>query len=83
MGRRNSIPDDISTAGKLYLERLKFVDYDYDAGGAYWGGGAEGNIYRASGETVTEQVEIFVSANDRAQAKEKVREIFSGAIFYR
>ena len=83
MGRRNSIPDDINTAGKLYLERLKWVDGDYDKGGAYWGQNGCNHVYRASGESETEQVEIFVRAITRNEAKELVKEHFPQAKFFR
>jgi len=76
MGRPNSIPDDIHTAGKLYLGRLKWIDWDYDKGGAYWGRVNGDYIYRATGETETEQVEIFVRAKSRDDAKEQVKDIF-------
>ena len=83
MGRRNAIPDDIQTAGKLYLEKLEWVDGDYDQGGAYWGGGMGDNIFRATGESATEQIEIFVRAKSRKQAKSEVRSIFPEAKFFR
>jgi len=83
MGRSNAIPDDIETAGKLYLEKLKWVDWDYDRGGAYWGQTEGDNIYRASGESTTEQIEIFVRASNRDQAKDLVREKCKDAKFYR
>jgi hypothetical protein len=31
---------DATFAGTVKLARLPFVDYDYDQGGAYWGGGS-------------------------------------------
>jgi len=37
MGRRNLLPDDPSSPIALLLERLEWVDGDYDSGGAYWG----------------------------------------------
>jgi len=83
MGRRNIIPDDIETAGKLYLNRLEWVDGDYDKGGAYWGGGMGDSIYRASGETATETVEVFVRAVTREDAKAEVTELIKSAKFYR
>jgi hypothetical protein len=81
MGRSDFIPDDIETAGKLYLEKLRWVDGAYDQGGAYWGMGDP--IYRASGETATECLEIFVRAKDREDAKKQIKEIFEGATFHK
>lgn len=37
MGRRNELPDDVSAPIKLQMERLRWIDGDYDHGGAYWG----------------------------------------------
>ena len=37
MGRSYDKLDDF--AGKAHLQRVPFVDGDYDQGGAYWGGG--------------------------------------------
>lgn len=82
MGRSNSIPQDISTCKKLYLQRLKWVDGDYDEGGAYWGGMMGDYVYCAHGESETEQVRIFVRGIDRTDAKEEVRIIVPHIKFY-
>jgi hypothetical protein len=82
-GRLNSIPDDINTAGKLYLEKLKWVNGCYTPDGTYWGGGNSDYIYRASGESETEQIEIFVRGITRQQAKNRVKEKFPQAKFFR
>jgi len=50
MGRTPTIPDN-KLLGKLHLEKLEWVDGDYDKGGAYWGRSGSENIYRAYGET--------------------------------
>src|ERR1035441_2568759 len=47
MGRPNRLPSDILAPIKLRMERLKWVDGDYDAGGSYWGGGSGDFIYCA------------------------------------
>ena len=74
MGRIDRIPSDINTVGRLHLEKLRWVDGDYDEGGCYWGCGGRGqNIYWAYGETQTGQVDIFVRAVGRVNAKEEVR----------
>ena len=62
MGMRNSIPEDIETASKLNLRRLKWVDGDYIENGAYFGNGQRDYIYRATGETKEWLVEVFVRA---------------------
>ena len=73
MGRRNSIPPDLNTASYLHLNKLQWVDGDYDVGGAYWGGGQGDNVYWAYGETATEQIEVFVRATSREEAKLEVK----------
>ncbi len=36
MGRRSD-----KMSGECYLQKVPFVDGDYDPGGAYWGGGSK------------------------------------------
>jgi hypothetical protein len=83
MGRRSVVPDRTASP-KLYLERLKWVDGDYDQGGAYWGRGG-GDIYRAEGEAngVDERYDIYVRALNRDDAKAKVRVLVPTARFFR
>ena len=71
---------------KFHLQRLRFVDYCYDLGGAYWGGPAD--LYLALDQSVTdlrgnEGVREFVRAKNRAEAKSKVLEQYPNARFYR
>lgn len=64
---------------RLYLQRVRLVDGDYDPGGAYWGYGtplfcafdAEGGV------------RWFVRAGTRAAAKQSIRGNFRKATFYR
>lgn len=72
MGRRNSIPDDIIPSNKLYLEKMR-LNGDYDKGGAYWGYTPNSYIYRATGSTLTYEIEIFTRASSRQEAKENLR----------
>lgn len=74
MGCRNFIPLDIETNTKLNIRKLKWIDGDYTANGAYWGNTGKDFIYRATGETETERVEIFVRAENHKQAKEFIAE---------
>ena len=84
MGRRNVLPDDTDAPIKLHMQRLKWVDGDYDAGGAYWGNGRNGeNIYWAHGEDAENQVELFVRASSRSGAKQLIRVTLPNARFYR
>jgi len=84
MGRHNNIPN-ANEPSKLHLQKLQWVDSDYDQGGAYWGCGGRGeNIYWAWGESVGFQsIDIFVRAISRNDAKEKVRQEMPRAKFYR
>ncbi len=87
MGRSNSVPSDgdqRSAPCKLRLVRLKWIDGDYDQGGAYWGRSDTADaIYRAIGDCGDERAEVFTRAKSRAEAKANVRAILSGATFYR
>jgi len=93
-GRRNIEPEPGTLWPRLHLQRLQMEDQDYDVGGAYWGGGlcAAGSMYVAfskhSGRPRpaymrVEQVQIFVRAKTRAEAKAKVLAINKEARFYR
>ena len=67
-GRCNTLPANPAAPLKLNLVRLRLVDGDYDAGGAYWGFTAGTAIYWAYGDSA----EIFVRAADRQDAKDQV-----------
>lgn len=87
MGRPNSLPNNPNACIKLNMQKLQWIDYDYDRGGAYWGGGSGDNIYWAYGEESNtgynfNEVEIFVRAKSRNEAKEKVRELVPNAKFF-
>jgi hypothetical protein len=98
MGRRNQFPNDLKASIKLQMEQLRFVDGDYDKGGAYWGGNSNipkwikgvgysipepEYIFCAFGEDEQNQVRIFVRAKNRKDAKSLVRDILPFARFYR
>ena len=68
MGRRNRIGEPT----KLHLQRVDFIDGDYDRGGAYWGSGG-GPLYSAFSKDETTLV--FVRATNRGDAKAKVIEL--------
>lgn len=87
MGRRNiceMLPDEV---GKVFLQRVEFVDGDYDRGGAYWGGGGQ-PLFRAycAQETEPGVIDVFdhfLRAGNRNKAKEALREQFPNIRFYR
>jgi hypothetical protein len=81
MGRRNELPLDVSASLKLRLTRLKWVDGDYDQGGAYWGGGRGDWIFCAWGEDDEKQIRIFVRATNCTKAEEEVKKILPNAKF--
>ena len=84
MGRRDLIPPDPDTVRKLHLVKLRWVDGDYDEGGAYWGNSGGTAIYWAFGQSDTEKAECFVRAIGRQAAKSTVRDLhFPNASFYR
>lgn len=87
MGRSTRLPVDPSQPIKLRMERLRWVDHDYDQGGAYWGGGMGDHVYWATdtpdGSVFTEkEVDVFVRAKSRSEAKAKIREQLPAARFY-
>jgi hypothetical protein len=85
MGRPDTLPENPAAPVRLSVVRLRWVDGDYDAGGAYWGHVAGTWIYRAlgdadDGDTVAE---LYVRAVSREAAKAAIRERVPGASFYR
>ena len=87
MGRPNIIPasvrQNLGYKIKLHLERLRWVDGDYDQGGAYWGR-SNTHVYCAWGKYGPNDlfVQAFVRANSRKDAKRLVRDEISNAIFF-
>ena len=81
MGRSNwGMNDHYKRPMMMYLQRVRFVDGDYDLGGAYWGGGGE-PLFCAWAEDI--EARVFVRAEDRRAAKRKVNEHFPNAKFFR
>lgn len=77
MGRRNRIN---GIPEKLHLQRMRFVGYDYDAGGAYWGGRSD-PMYCAFSDKQTENefpIMVFVRGRDRDDAKKNALEVLPG-----
>lgn len=73
MGRGNQTQGEPE---KLHLQRMRFVDGDYDTGGAYWGGNSRAGVMYCAfspDDTVNNPpVRVFVRAKNRADAKEAV-----------
>lgn len=73
---RPTIRDNL--AARVRLFRVRFVDGDYDAGGAYWGGGG-GPLYACVGDGF----QTFTRADCRENAKQSILEEFPDLKFYR
>ena len=71
MGRKEN---KIGSPERLHLQRIRFIDGDYDTGGAYWGGGTP--LYCAfSDERKSPNdnpIMIFTRANNRTEAKKRI-----------
>lgn len=86
MGRRDWRGDP-DYSYKFYLQHLRFQDYCYDLGGAYWG--LPANLYCAwcpaheSPEGEEDAVRVFVRAGSHEEAKAKVLEEYPNARFFR
>lgn len=84
MGRLNSIPEqyrgDDANPIKLRMERLQWVDFDYDQYGAYWGHQKGTHIYCAWNDDLG--VMVFVRSANRKHAKEYVRTNIPQARFF-
>lgn len=79
MGRPDCIPADFATVKTVIVERVRAVDCDYDAGGAYWGGINTKPLYCAWGDSDTEQAEVFFRAANLRDAKRKAQAAFPAA----
>ena len=84
MGRAETLPENREATGKLQLRRLRFVDGDYDEGGAYWGNVTGWALYHAEGDLDGEEftTRVFQRAGNRAAAKEGIRERLPNVKFY-
>ncbi len=77
MGRSDTLPANPMAPIELYVQRLSWVDGDYDEGGAYWGIGAMNGkkptyIYWAQGEDAEDCIDVFVRAISLEAAKEAI-----------
>lgn len=76
MGRRSDINNLAQTGKPVHLQRVPFVDGDYDPGGAYWGGGTP--LYCAWDDEGV----AYIRAKDREDAKRQLREYHENIRFY-
>lgn len=65
----------------MYVQRVKFVNGDYDLGGAYWGSSPRDLLFCAWAED--DEARVFVRAENRNAAKLRVKEHFPNAKFFR
>ena len=80
MGRSDSYPDDRNAAIALEIERLIWVDGDYDQGGCYWGHVEGDYIWRFTGSDGENRVEVFIRARTEAEALAKLGEDLPNAV---
>lgn len=90
MGRENLVQGTYRTGIRMHMIKLRFVDYDYDAGGAYWGCGnpiywavsdkTDGNfpIKKWDGSFVPGRIQVFVRAKNREDAARQVMDCLPG-----
>ncbi len=81
MGRSTELPENTRAPHKLHLERLQWVDGDYDQGGAYWGNTGKDDIYCAWSND-DERIYIYTRAASVEQAKQNVHNILPLVTFY-
>ena len=80
MGRSDSYPDDRNAAIALEIERLIWVDGDYDQGGCYWGHVEGDYIWRFTGSDGENRVEVFIRARTETEALAKLGEDLPNAV---
>jgi hypothetical protein len=77
MGRANQTTGNPE---RLHLQRVHFVDGDYDSGGAYWGSGTPLWCAFSPDNTANEKpIRVFVRAAYRDAAKQAVLELLPGS----
>ena len=73
MGRRSQLEGHPE---RLHLQRMRFVDGDYDTGGAYWGGGRDATpmwcAFSPDNTTNETPIRVFVRGRNREDAKQQV-----------
>lgn len=79
MGRKDILPEDKMINCLVHLTRIKFVDYCYDQGGAYWG--LPHNLYLC--ENLDHDIYTFFRADNRDKAKTFVSGILPNVRYYR
>jgi len=82
MGRRNHITEPDFPI-RFHLVKLRWVDGDYDQGGAYWGNSGGTDIFHAWGDGAEEDQEMFIRAASRIEARCEVRKMFPNCRFYK
>lgn len=80
MGRSDTV-HDADYPVEFEIERLEWVDGDYDQGGAYWGRTKGEYIYRAEGESADAVETMFVRAGSVSEAKARIIERYTNATF--
>lgn len=81
MGRRNEI-NDAEFAVEFEIERMPWMDGDYDPGGAYWGSGnGKEYMFRAEGESADAVESVFIRATSLVDAKAQILAIYPNATF--
>ena len=80
LGRFDRLTD---FASRLHLERVPFIDGDYDQGGAYWGGYPSLPLYCAWNDGANGMQACYTRAKDRQAARAGVLARYPGAKFYR
>lgn len=91
LGRCALWPANRNAPIKMHLCRMRLVDGDYDAGGAYWGAPMwnrpDERLWVAWGYDLESSEECMVRvirrAESRSRAKDKIREDLPNARFYR
>lgn len=79
LGRRNRLEYPLEAPAKFYLRRVRINSGGYDEGGSYWGVGLP--LYFARDDD--REIDMFLRAVSRDDAKWQVRLKYPAAAFYR
>lgn len=82
MGRSSHIPEIGASPVNLFVQKLEWVDGDYDQGGAYWGAGTSlGDVWWAHGDFGDDIVHAFVRGRRLLDAKQAILRLVPTALF--
>jgi len=84
LGRPTIIEVEKKFAGRVYLSRIKLIDFDYDVNGTYFGGGPPPLYWCALHDAEEgKDIDFMLRAETREDAKRQVLKLLPNVRFFR